>query len=44
MTGHRRQFADHREARETNAAGRLIERFRTTGELEAAEERVTRRA
>jgi glutaredoxin len=42
--GHRRQFADHREARETNAAGRLIERFRTTGELEAAEERVSRRA
>ena len=43
-SGHRRQFADHREARETNAVGRLIERFRTTGELEDAEERVSRRA
>jgi glutaredoxin len=42
--GHRRQFADHREARETNAAGRLIEGFRSTGELEEAEERVSRRA
>lgn len=35
--GHRRQFADHREARESNAAGRLIERFRATEELEALE-------
>lgn len=42
--GHRRQFADHREARETNAAGRLIERFRSTEALEDAEERVSRRA
>jgi glutathione S-transferase len=32
--GHRRQFADHRTARESNAAGRLIERFRSTAELE----------
>ena len=32
--GHRRQFADHREARETGATGKLIERFRSTDELE----------
>jgi glutaredoxin len=42
--GHRRQFADHREARETNAAGKLIERFRSTEELEDAERQVSRRA
>jgi glutathione S-transferase len=34
--GHRRQFADHREARETDATGVLIERFRSTEELERA--------
>lgn len=33
--GHRQQLADHREARETNAVGKLVERFRSTGELEA---------
>jgi glutathione S-transferase len=27
---HRRRYADHREARESNATGRLIERFRNT--------------
>jgi glutathione S-transferase len=36
--GHRRQFADHREARETEASGKLIERFRSSAELEAAED------
>jgi predicted GNAT family acetyltransferase/glutaredoxin len=35
--GHRRQFADHRDARETDVPGQLIEEFRGTGELEAAE-------
>jgi glutathione S-transferase len=35
--GHRQQLADHREARETNAAGKLVERFRSTEELEGAE-------
>jgi glutaredoxin len=34
--GHRRQFADHREARETEAPGKLIERFRSAAELEEA--------
>jgi glutaredoxin len=34
---HRREFADHREARETEATGRLIERFRSTAELEEAD-------
>jgi glutaredoxin len=34
---HRRRFADHREARETEAAGRLVERFRSTAELEEAD-------
>ncbi len=34
--GHRRQFAAHREARETGATGKLIERFRSTEELEEA--------
>jgi uncharacterized protein len=33
---HRRRFADHRDARESDAAGQLIEYFRGTGELEAA--------
>jgi glutaredoxin len=34
--GHRQQFADHREARETEAPGKLVERFRATDELEEA--------
>jgi predicted GNAT family acetyltransferase len=33
---HRRRFADHRDARESDAAGQLIEYFRGTDELEAA--------
>jgi uncharacterized protein len=33
---HRRRFADHRDARESDAAGQLVEYFRGTGELEAA--------
>ena len=33
---HRRRFADHRDARESDAPGQLIEYFRGTGELEAA--------
>jgi uncharacterized protein len=35
---HRHRFADHRDARESDAAGQLIEYFRGTGELEAAVE------
>jgi glutathione S-transferase len=31
--GHRRRYAEHREARETEASGKLIERFRSTEEL-----------
>ena len=34
--GHRRRFADHRDARESDATGQLIEYFRGTDELEAA--------
>ena len=34
---HRRRFADHRDARESDAAGHLVEYFRGTGELEAAD-------
>jgi predicted GNAT family acetyltransferase/glutaredoxin len=34
--GHRRRFADHRDARESDAPGQLIEYFRGTDELEAA--------
>src|SRR5206468_7454836 len=34
---HRRRFADHRDARETDVPGQLIEYFRGTGELESAE-------
>jgi len=34
---HRRRFADHRDARESDAPGQLIEYFRGTDELEAAE-------
>jgi predicted GNAT family acetyltransferase/glutaredoxin len=33
---HRRRFADHREARESDASGQLIEYFRGTDELEVA--------
>lgn len=33
---HRHRFADHRDARKSDAAGQLIEYFRGTGELEAA--------
>ena len=33
---HRRRFADHRDARETDATGQLIEYFRGADELEAA--------
>ncbi|HEY2939971.1 MAG TPA: GNAT family N-acetyltransferase [Gaiellaceae bacterium] len=33
---HRRRFADHRDARETDVPGQLIEYFRGTDELEAA--------
>ena len=32
---HRRRFADHRDAREADAPGQLVEFFRGTGELEA---------
>ena len=32
---HRQRFADHRDARESDAAGQLIEYFRGTDELEA---------
>lgn len=31
---HRRRFADHREARESDATGKLLEYFRDAGELE----------
>jgi len=34
---HRRRFADHRDARESDATGQLIEFFRGTDELEATE-------
>ena len=34
---HRRHFIDHRDARETDTPGQLIEYFRGTGELEAGE-------
>jgi uncharacterized protein len=33
---HRRRFADHRDARESDAAGQLVEYFRGTDELEPA--------
>jgi hypothetical protein len=35
--GHRRRFAEHKDARESDAAGQLIEYFRGTDELEAAD-------
>lgn len=34
---HRRRFADHRDARESDAAGQLIEYFQGTDELEPAD-------
>lgn len=34
---HRERFADHRDARESDVPGQLIEYFRGTGELEAGE-------
>ena len=34
---HRRRFVEHRDARESDAPGQLVEYFRGTGELEAAE-------
>jgi predicted GNAT family acetyltransferase/glutaredoxin len=34
---HRQRFADHRDARESDAAGQLIEYFRGTDELQAGE-------
>lgn len=33
---HRRRYAEHRDARESDATGRLLEHFRGTGELERA--------
>jgi predicted GNAT family acetyltransferase/glutaredoxin len=33
---HRRRFGEHRDARESNAVGQLVEYFRRTDELEAA--------
>ena len=38
---HRRRFADHRDARESDASGQLIEYFRGTDALEAADGPVT---
>jgi predicted GNAT family acetyltransferase/glutaredoxin len=35
--GHRRRFADHADARESDVAGQLIEYFRGTDELETAQ-------
>jgi len=34
---HRRRYAEHRDARESGATERLIERFRSTADLEPAE-------
>lgn len=34
---HRKQFADHRDARESDTPGHLVEYFRGTAELEASE-------
>ena len=34
---HRRRFADHHEARAADAVGQLVEYFRSSGELEAAD-------
>ncbi len=38
---HRRRFADHRDARESDAPGQLLEYFRGTGDLESVEPRAT---
>ena len=38
---HRRRFADHRDARESDASGQLVEYFRGTDELEAGAGDVT---
>ena len=38
---HRRRFADHRDARESDAPGQLVEYFRGTDELESADGAVT---
>jgi hypothetical protein len=38
---HRHRFLDHRDARETDVTGQLIEYFRGTGDLDAAEVRAT---
>jgi uncharacterized protein len=38
---HRRRFADHVDARESDAAGQLVEYFRGTGDLEPQEPRAT---
>src|SRR6266540_565429 len=38
---HRRRFADHRDARESDAPGQLLEYFRGTDELEAGAGAVT---
>jgi glutathione S-transferase len=35
--GHRRQYAAHREARESEAPGKLVERFRGAADLAAVE-------
>jgi predicted GNAT family acetyltransferase len=40
---HRRRFADHRDARESDAPGQLIEYFRGTDELEAVAGAATER-
>jgi uncharacterized protein len=36
---HRRRFSDHRDARESDAAGKLLEYFRDAGEIESREPR-----
>ena len=38
---HRRRFEDHRDARESDAAGQLLEHFKGSGGLESAEPRAT---
>ena len=38
---HRRRFADHRDARESDAAGKLLEYFNDAGEPQAQESRTT---
>ncbi len=38
---HRRRFADHRDARESDAPGQLLEYFRGTGDLESLEPQAT---